>query len=339
MADERHPASPYEPGDESHVTYESEHAETPREHQDSDATQEYAMTDAFRDERDAHAGAHAHGTFEDAAPQGDDPDHRDHEPRSLDDQPVWDDRDDTFYRSEGGATAASVPAGEGDVAPAVAGAGAVPHASSESVRAERERLQAERNARREARLAALAPAPQPDPGLAAQRSEAAGVAPVVTEQVVTERIVTRRSTDRFGPSLGLFLLRLVVAAIMGVHGVQKLLNLPGTTAMIGQTMIPYPSIMAIVIGAAEVAIAIALVFGLMTRIAGLGVLLIAGGALAFVLWGSWNPFVPGESGFTGELELLLAAVGVLLLFTGGGGWAVDRGFRARRAAEREAREV
>lgn len=186
--------------------------------------------------------------------------------------------------------------------------------------------------------------PQPDPAAAAAprataATSGASLSPIPSEPVVTERVVTRRNTDRFGPSLGLFVLRLVTAAIMGVHGIQKLLNLPGTTAMIEQTVIPYPSIMAIVVGAAEVAIAIALVFGLMTRVAGLGVLLVAGGALAFVLWGNWNPFVPGQSGFTGELELLLAAVGLLLLFTGGGGWAVDRGFRARRAADRELREA
>ena len=58
-----------------------------------------------------------------------------------------------------------------------------------------------------------------------------------------------------------------------------------------------------------------------------------GGALAFVQWGSWSPFKPGEAGFTGELELLLVGVGLLFLLVGGGGWSVDRGFRSRKTAD------
>lgn len=188
-------------------------------------------------------------------------------------------------------------------------------ASSAEVDAERERLVAERAARREARLAALAPAPEPEPQHVAATPQyatpvaagtgatAASAVPVRTETVT----VTQRSTDRFAGSLGLFLLRLVTAVIIGIHGMQHLLNLPAATQMIQETVLPAPSILAVVLGAAEVAIAIALVFGLLTRLAGLGLALVAGGALAFVRWGSWSPFKPGESGFSGELELLLVA--------------------------------
>ncbi len=205
---------------------------------------------------------------------------------------------------------------------------------NEAVRAERERLVAERAARKEARLSALNPPPPPVVPVAAPAgSPVAAVASVPAEPVV----VTRRSTDAFAGALGLFLLRLVVAAIIGVHGVNKLLNLPATTETLQNTILPAPSILAIVVGAAEVAIAIALLFGLLTRVAGFGLILVAGGALAFVLWGPWSPFRPGQAGFTGELELLLAAVGVLFLLVGGGGWSVDRGFRARRAADKAAR--
>ncbi len=196
---------------------------------------------------------------------------------------------------------------------------------------EHDRLVAERAARKQARLAALAPAPTPDPA-AATPARRPGESVVTGTPVVSEPVtVVRRSTDRFAGSLGLFLLRLIVAAVFGVHGMNKLLNLPGTIAMLERTVIPAPSIMAIVIGAAEVAVAIALVFGLLTRVAGLGAVLIAGGALAFVLWGPWSPFQPGQSGFTGELELLLVGAGLLFLLVGGGGWSVDHGFRARRA--------
>ncbi|HHU39972.1 MAG TPA: DoxX family protein, partial [Propionibacterium sp.] len=155
---------------------------------------------------------------------------------------------------------------------------------------------------------------------------AAADLPVRTETVT----VTERSTDKFAGSLGLFLLRLVTAAIIGVHGLQHLLDLPGTTEMIQTTVLPASSILSVVLGAAEVAIAIALVFGLLTRLAGLGLALVAGGALAFVQWGASNPFRGGEAGFTGELELLLVGVGILFMLVGAGGWSVDHGFRARK---------
>lgn len=222
-----------------------------------------------------------------------------------------------------------------DAGPAVAqassGAG-VPASAA----AEHERLVAERAARREARMAALAPKPAPDPVAypprAASGPESADqpVEQVVRTETVT---VTRRSTDKFAGSLGLFVLRLAVAAIVGVHGLNKLLNLPATTQMLQNTILPEPGILAIAIGAAEVAIAIALVFGLLTRVAGLGVVLVSAGALAFVLWGPWSPFQAGQSGFIGELEVLLVAVGLLFLLVGGGGWSVDRAFRGRRDSD------
>ena len=227
--------------------------------------------------------------------------------------------------------AVGVPEPEATPAPA-------PVASAE-VDAERERLIAERAARREARLAALAPAPEPEPQSVAAAPQFAPAGTVAAAPAVarTETITdTQRSTDRFAGSLGLFLLRLVAAAIMGFHGLNHLLNLPATTELIASTVLPAPSILAVVLGAAEVAIAIALVFGLLTRLAGLGLALVAGGALAFVLWGAWSPFEPGRAGFTGELEVLLVGVGVLFLLVGGGGWAVDHGFRSRRAEARDA---
>lgn len=140
----------------------------------------------------------------------------------------------------------------------------------------------------------------------------------------------RRTTDRFLGSLGLFVLRLVVAAIMGVHGVAKAMDIAAVQAMLGNTVIPEPVITSYVLTGAELAIALALVFGVATRLAGLGVAAIGIGALLFVHWVT-NPFV-GMT-VTGELELLLAAVGILLLCLGGGGWSIDAAVRRRRAAE------
>jgi uncharacterized membrane protein YphA (DoxX/SURF4 family) len=188
----------------------------------------------------------------------------------------------------------------------------------EPVSEEEQRLAAERAARREARTVALA-APAPAPLMAP--------APVV---------IHKRTNDKFFGSLGLFVLRIVVAGIMAIRGLNILTDIPTAQRQFAQTVIPEPGIMAIVTGVASELIALALLLGLLTRFAGLGIALIAGGALAFVYWGNWSPFVTGQPGFTGEFQLLLATVGLLLLLIGGGGWSLDRAFRAGR--ERDKRE-
>lgn len=206
-----------------------------------------------------------------------------------------------------------------------------------SIRVEQERLVAERQARREARIAALNPPASQVVPVAEVGAETLPAAPAPAP--VAPAKAARRTTDRFLPSFGLFALRLVTAAIMGVHGVNKLLDPQSATDLFANTILPRPQLLALVTGGAEVAIAVALVFGLLTRLAGLGVALVAGGALAFVMWGPWSPFLDGQPGFLGELELLLAAVGVLFVTVGAGGWSLDHGFRARRAADRAARDA
>lgn len=180
------------------------------------------------------------------------------------------------------------------------------------VSAEEQKLAAERAARREARALAL--------GATAPVAVAAP-APIV---------ITKRTTDRFVESLGLLIMRWVTAAILAVHGMNQLTDIPATQALFAKTIIPEPEIMAIVTGVASLLIALALVLGLLTRVAGVGVALIAGGALAFVQWGNWSPFIPGHPGFLGELELLLAAAGLMFATVGAGGWSLDRSFRAGR---------
>ncbi len=172
---------------------------------------------------------------------------------------------------------------------------------------EERKLAAERAARREARKAALA---------------AADVR-TAPEAVV----VSRRGIDGFSGAFSLLLVRLVVAAIMAVHGLAFVTDPVAAQQLFATTILPEPAIMAAVTGYASLAIAVALLFGLLTRAAGFGVLLIAVGALTFVLWGDGRPFIASRAGFVGELELLLAAVGLLLLCIGGGRFSLDRGFR------------
>lgn len=140
---------------------------------------------------------------------------------------------------------------------------------------------------------------------------------------------TRHVVDRFDGAAGLIVLRLVTAVIFGIRGLQKLQHLDITRQQFTQLGIPYANTMALVTGIAELAIGLALVFGVAIRAAGIGIVIIAAGALAYVKWKTGNIFTTGQPGFAGELELLLAAVGVAFIGLGGGGWGVDRRFRRR----------
>lgn len=144
----------------------------------------------------------------------------------------------------------------------------------------------------------------------------------------------KHNTDRFLGSFALFVLRLVTAAMIGVHGAQKLLDIDGTTGFFTSLQVlPYPQVFALVTAIGEVLIALSLVLGLFVRVAGAGLIAVGVGALALVKWTSW-PFESGTPGFTGELELLMSAVGLLFLCVGGGWWGVDAAMRRSRARRR-----
>jgi putative oxidoreductase len=193
--------------------------------------------------------------------------------------------------------------------------------SDEATSVEQARLERERAARREARMAALEPVREDDP-----------LAPVVVPAATPAKPV-KRVTDRFLGSLGLFALRLVTAAILFVHGLNGIINPKPVDDLWSNTVLPYSHYVAVGVSIAEVALAILLVFGLLTRLAGLGILAIMGATLAFVMWGSWSVFEPGGMGFIGEHELLLGAVGLLFLLVGAGGWSVDYMVRRNRLRE------
>ncbi len=198
-------------------------------------------------------------------------------------------------------------------------------ASSADQDDEERKLAAERSALREARAAALTTAGTPEP--------AQGQIPPVVQQVVE----VKRTTDGFWGSLGLFLLRLAMAAVFGVWGVQMLLDPARTQELFAKTLLqPFP-ILATIVPVASLLIAISMVIGLATRYAAVGAILISVGALVLVYWGSWSILLPNDFGFYGERELLVAAAGVLLLFVGAGGWSLDGSLRRARAADKAAR--
>jgi uncharacterized membrane protein YphA (DoxX/SURF4 family) len=139
----------------------------------------------------------------------------------------------------------------------------------------------------------------------------------------------RHVVDRFDGAAALLLLRVVVAGIFTIRGLQILQHLDVTKTQFQQIGIPYADTMAFVVGVCDVAIAVALILGIAIRVVGVGIAVIAVGGLVYVRWRTGTVFTDGQPGFAGELELLLAAVGLTFLGLGGGGWTVDRRFRRR----------
>lgn len=133
-------------------------------------------------------------------------------------------------------------------------------------------------------------------------------------------------------SLGLFLFRLIVGGILGVHGFQHLAQRDLTLRAVQALPLPsgYAQAGVWVLGICECIAAVCIILGLFTRVAGAGIIAIMVLSLTFIFWGSFAIFK--TMGFKGELELLLAACGVLLLFLGAGGWSIDAAYRRSRAA-------
>lgn len=140
----------------------------------------------------------------------------------------------------------------------------------------------------------------------------------------------RRSTDKWFGSLGLFVLRLVLAAILAIRGYQMITDIPATRDLLDQIGMPYLEYLPWALAIAHGLAALGLVFGLGVRVIGVCVAALAGCALALVKWGTVEIFQSDLPGFVGELEVLVAAVGFALLTLGSGGWGMDASWRHNR---------
>ena len=128
---------------------------------------------------------------------------------------------------------------------------------------------------------------------------------------------------------GLAILRLVLGAIFIAHGGQKLFvyGLAGVTGAFTQMGIPMPGVMGPFIAFLEFFGGIALVVGLLTRLAALGLAIDMLGAILLVrLKGGFAILSP--KGF--ELELLLLAGALALALAGAGDWSIDHAIASRR---------
>jgi uncharacterized membrane protein YphA (DoxX/SURF4 family) len=144
----------------------------------------------------------------------------------------------------------------------------------------------------------------------------------------------KSDNDRFAGSFGLFVLRLVVAAVVMVRGVQIVLDIPGTTDQLAELGAPKPQVFAYCLGVGLIVAAVMCVFGFGARFAGVLIAAYAILMLTFVRWGPFNIFLEGAEGFIGDFELLLAGVGIALVFLGAGGWSIDGKIRSDRAKKK-----
>jgi uncharacterized membrane protein YphA (DoxX/SURF4 family) len=141
------------------------------------------------------------------------------------------------------------------------------------------------------------------------------------EPLVTK--FTAPSTYKGLPSLGFLLFRWVIAAVVGIRAWQHLTHLSATRDMWAATIVPSPGIIAWTQIGLEIAIAVMLVIGLGTRIAGVLLIVLSIAQLVFVQWGVVSPFQAGAADFIGVVDVLLAGAGFLFAAVGGGRIAFD----------------
>ena len=127
--------------------------------------------------------------------------------------------------------------------------------------------------------------------------------------------------------IGLTLLRVTTGAIFVAHGAQKLFvyGFAGVSGAFGQMGIPMPGITGPLTGLVEFFAGLALIVGLLTRLAGFGLGITMLGAIAFVHLAA-GFFAPNGI----EFPLALLAAAWTLTLTGAGSYSVDALIAGRR---------
>ncbi len=126
------------------------------------------------------------------------------------------------------------------------------------------------------------------------------------------------------PSVGLLILRLGLGIIFAAHGAQKLFGAfggfghAGTTQFFSSLGIPLPSLMAWVVGFVEFGGGLLIIVGLLTQLFAAA---LAADMLVAILTVKLGSGLFAPQGF--ELELMLLAAALTLVFTGPGRIAIE----------------
>jgi putative oxidoreductase len=152
--------------------------------------------------------------------------------------------------------------------------------------------------------------------------------PTTTPEGTTMRLTAPTSARQL--DLGLTILRVVTGIIFAAHGAQKIfvMGLDGVAGGFGQTGIPMAGLLGPLVALGEFFGGLALVAGLLTRVAGLGLAAIMLGA-TLIAHRAAGFFMP--SGY--EFTLTLLAASLALAFTGAGRWSLD-GLVEKKAVSR-----
>lgn len=142
---------------------------------------------------------------------------------------------------------------------------------------------------------------------------------------------------RTNTDLGLTVLRVITGTIFVAHGAQKLFvyGLDGVAGGFAQMGIPFPTIVGPMVGLLELFGGLALIAGLLTRLAGAGLAVNMLGAFLIVHLPA-GFFLP--NGY--EFVMMLGASAITLTLTGAGRYSIDALIgRRREPAPAQTREL
>jgi len=171
----------------------------------------------------------------------------------------------------------------------------------------------------------------------AARARALGEVDPGADVIAAPALLTPPETYKGWPSFALFIFRLIIATILSIRATQELLNFTATKDAWTNSVLPNPEVLAICQIIVEYLIALMLLLGLASRVAGVLLMVLYIMVLSFLRWGAVNPFQSGVIGFTGEYEVLMVVIGLAFAGIGGGSAAVDGAVHKARLERKNAK--